>query len=305
MTGHREFCDDNEYFRFTLPEERLKPDLQVTAQTDKEDKAKSTFLSPCNITPEELYEFAQWFLAGVTVKENKFRAKSYRQTFVGSEAVSYLVNNSRAISRKEAVELGRKLSVGFSLFRGIDGSREFKDDYLLYRFEEQWKNESFTNLRTSTRAGMVSGLGTISGISAKSLPLEKVAEAFRANMVVKDHRRLGKTFKETFVGRQGVDFFVGHGLTQDRVAAVDLGRALAREFELFKHVRKEHEFKDGKHLYRFCYDGEIRPLEVIELDKVKLTQIARGFVENVKVSEHRKHLLVFKDTFVGSEAVGM
>ena len=318
VTGRREFCDDNEYFRFTLPEERLSPKMDESEieseiateksghREKKKRKSMSTFLSPATITPEELYDLARWFLTGVSVKDNKFRAKSYRQTFVGSEAVSYLVNNSRAFSRKDAVELGRLLSQGLGLFKGIDGSPDLKDDYLLYRFSEQWTHDNLTELRTSSRLGMVSGLEGISGVSVKTLPLEKVAKAFRCNMKVADHRRGVRSHKNSFVGREAVDFFVGHGLAQDRVAAVDLGRTLAREYHLFEHVRREHEFKDAKHLYRFCFDEDepIRPLEGIDLDKRILAEIARDFLANVTVKEHQKNMLVFKDSFVASEAVG-
>jgi len=305
VTGNREFCDDQEYFKFTSKDARKTPPA-ADAPVEPE-KHTSAFLSPVTITPGELYELARWFLAGVIVKDNKFRAKAYRQTCVGSEAVSYLVNSSKAISRKEAVKLGSLLCNGLGLFRCIDGSTDFKDDYLLYRFTEQWTTETLDGVRNSHIGGIVSGIEGIHGVSAKSLPLEKVATAFRRNMKVSDLRSGMKTYKNSFWGREAVDFFVGHGLARDRVSAVDLGRALAREFKLFKHVGKQHEFKDAKYLYKFRCDVDepIRPLEDIDIGKLKLSQIAKSFIANVSVKEHRKNLMVFKSSFVGSEGVGM
>jgi len=218
-----------------------------------------------------------------------------------------MVNNSRAMSRKEAVEFGRTLCQDMGLFSGIDGSKDFKDDYLLYRFEERFQERFSSTSKEDAifRRGVVSGIEGISGMNVKSIPLLRIAEAFRNGIDVKDHRgRVSrKKHKDTFYGRDAVNFIVAHGLAEDRVAAVDLGRTLAREFDLFEHVKGEHEFKDRKHLYRFKYEGEILPMEVLELNKSKLTVIAKAFVANVKVEEHRKDLIVFKNTFVGSEAV--
>lgn len=298
IKGGREFSDDYVYFRFTVPENRRVPDLD-----EKElIQFRTSTLERVKTAAEELQEITQWFLHGVKVKDNKFRAKYYRNTFVGTEAVSYMVNNSRAVSRKEAVELGRSLCSEVGLFKGIDGSTDFRDDYLLYRFEETFQHFQSED-QSTPQTGMVSGLKGISGVSAKSLPLEKIAKAFRENMEVSDYRGRRKVYENAFVGREAVDFIVGHGLAKDRVEAVGLGRAMAREFDLFEHIKKDHDFKDAKHHYQFCYEGEVRPLEDIELDKVRLSEIARAFVSSVKVKEHRKNLLVFKKTFVGTEAV--
>jgi hypothetical protein len=308
VTGDRVFSDDYVYFRFTAPEQRRNPN---TSSPPPKKRDIGSLLVPNSIhrrgaivpkaVTEELLELAEWFLTGVKVRDNKFRAKTYRQTFVGSEAVSFMVNNSRAMSRKEAVDLGRCLSYEISLFTGIDGSKDFKDDYLLYRFEERFA-DTFEE-QTMPQRGLVHGIEGISGVSVKSIPLEKIAEAFRSGVKVADQRGRVKMYKRVFVGRDAVDFLVGHGLTENRVQAVDLGRSLAREFGLFAHVKNEHEFKDEKRFYRFCYEGEIRPLEVLELDKLRLTEIAKGLLANVKVKEHNVKLQVYKDTFVGSEAV--
>ena len=311
VTGNREFSDDYVYFRFTPPEKRRTPepaDLaaprdSIVGSTSVTSGRRSSFI-PKQLS-DELLELADWFLLTMKVKDNKFRAKTYGQTFVGTDAVSYLVNNSKAMSRKDGVELARCLSQQVGLFSGLDGTTDFKDDHLLYRFDERFQGSSEAADTSILRRGKVSGLEGISGVSVKSLPLDKIAEAFRSGIVVSDHRgrKSRKLYKDTFEGRDGVDFIVGHGLAEDRVGAVDLGRSMAREFNLFVHVKYEHEFQDAKHLYKFCYDGEIRPLEVLQLNKLKLSEIAKAFVANIKAKQHKMRLMIFEDTFLGSEAV--
>ena len=301
VTGHREFCDDQQFFRFTRPGERRQPEAATPANWRNnasrtkllltQSTASRHALVPKDI-PEDTLRLAESFLEGVKVKEHKFRAKPYRQTFVGSEAVSFMVNSSLAQSRKEAVDLGKKLSIEIGLFVQVDGQKDFKDDYLLYRFTE----------KIEERYHKESGSAGLSGV-IKSLPLEKIAESFREGVKVGKHQKKNKTHTDVFAGHDAVDFLVGSGLAENRVEAVDLGRSIAREFSLFEHVHREHEFEDEEYLYKFCYEGPIRPLEEIEMEISRLIKIAKDLELCVKVKEHKFRLRKFKSTFLGSEAV--
>jgi len=199
-----------------------------------------------------------------------------------------MVDNNLAPCRKEAVEICRLLANEVGLFKGVDGSTVFKDDHQLYKFDERFE-----------ATGLISGQDA-TDIGVRSLPLEKIAEAFRSGVKVKDHKRGIRTHKSTFVGSSAVDFLVGSRMAESRVAAVDLGQSLAREFGLFEHVNNEHEFRDEELLYRFSYEGEILPLEVLEIDQLRLMEISKAFEANVAVSEHNVELRVYPNSFLGA-----
>lgn len=311
VTGNKEFCDDQCYFRFTPPEKRKTP-APVQAAAPKRRSGRAFLLNRSAASraslvakdiPEELLRCAENFLNGVKVKEHKFRAKPYRQTFVGSDAVSFMVDSSLAPSRKEAVDLGKKLTVDVGLFLGIDGKKDFKDDYLLYRFSERFEEQlhSGSDEGSTLLRGLISGVS--GNINVKSLPLEKIAEAFRNGVKVDDHKEKSKNYKDTFVGSEAVDFLVGSGISESRVEAVDLGRSLAREFSLFEHIHKDCEFDDEDFLYKFCYEGEIRPLDEIEIEISRLMNIAKDFELCVKTKVNKFRLTKYNNTFLGTDAV--
>jgi len=300
VTGSREFSDDTQFFRFTPLSMRKDPN-------DKSENTRKVSTGPMLLQDysfrsrarllskdisEEHMDLAETFMLGVKVKENKYRARAYPRTFVGSDAVSFMVNSSLAKSRKHAVDLGRTLSKEVGLFLGINGSKDFKDDYLLYRFSEQFGDDISKNMQS---------------VSHKFMPLDKIAESFRKGVTVSDHKDLKlsgmKTKRKRFVGSEAVDFLVGAGFADNRVEAVGLGRALFQEFELFEHEKKDREFEDEDFLYRFCYEGPIRPLEVIEMDISRLMDIAKDFEVCVKTKTNKLRLRRYVNTFVGSDAV--
>jgi Domain found in Dishevelled, Egl-10, and Pleckstrin (DEP) len=65
--------------------------------------------------------------------------------------------------------------------------------------------------------------------------LEDIANNFRANVDIKDRKYRLKTFKQCFIGSEGVDYLLETGHAQTREDAVMLGRSLAHEFHLFEH----------------------------------------------------------------------
>ena len=79
-------------------------------------------------------EVAAAFKKGVKVSTNRYRLRTYRQTFTGTEAVDFLVNSSYASSREEAVKIGRQLEEEKKLFEHVHRKQEFKDSRLFYHF---------------------------------------------------------------------------------------------------------------------------------------------------------------------------
>ena len=72
---------------------------------------------------------------GLEIKNRRHHLKIYKQCFVGSEAVDWLVNHLN-ISRKQAVVIGTKL-VQKRVIYHVTNEHSFKDEYLFYCFYDR------------------------------------------------------------------------------------------------------------------------------------------------------------------------
>merc|ERR1719229_1226117 len=70
----------------------------------------------------------------MVVKDRTKHFKTYKDCFVGSEAVDYLIRENLAVSRRDAVELCNSLMLEFGLFEHITKDYPFKDEHLFFRF---------------------------------------------------------------------------------------------------------------------------------------------------------------------------
>jgi pyruvate/2-oxoglutarate dehydrogenase complex dihydrolipoamide dehydrogenase (E3) component len=113
---------------------------------------------------DTLLELAEEFQAQIEIKDRKYRLKTYKDTFVGSEAVDYLVSSGKAATRTEAVSLGQVLQVNFHLFEHVTRDHDFADDGLFFRFltdNERGglsRDESGNSLRWQNFLGTPDGL---------------------------------------------------------------------------------------------------------------------------------------------------
>ena len=71
---------------------------------------------------------------GILIKDYKWRSKTYKDTFVASNAVDFMINSSLAETRRDAVKLGREMAKQLNLFQHVTNDHEFSDDYLLFKF---------------------------------------------------------------------------------------------------------------------------------------------------------------------------
>ncbi|MEO1133903.1 MAG: DEP domain-containing protein, partial [Cyanobacteria bacterium J06639_1] len=69
---------------------------------------------------------------GLDIGDRRYRMKLYRNCFVGSEAVDWLVR-TQGLSRGEAVIVGRRL-VRHNSIEHVLGEQDFADDYYFYHF---------------------------------------------------------------------------------------------------------------------------------------------------------------------------
>ena len=184
-------------------------------------------------TSLSLDKMAWLFRDGVTVKDRKYNLKTYRQCFVGEQAVDFLVGASFADSRVEAIELGRSFAREFNLFEHVSGDHEFKDQNLLYRF-----------INTGE-------IRPLSDITFENPELLEMAKRFEAGIEVGDKNHRRRVYHNCFVGKDAVDWLVQNSMAETRSEAVQVGRALAQHFHLFTHVTDSFLFSDKQFFYRF------------------------------------------------------
>lgn len=89
-----------------------------------------------------LESIAAKFKENVQVQDRKYHLKTYKECFVGSEAVDYLVESGATSTREDAVELGRALQSTY-LFEHVTRDHQFADKPLFYRFLEDGARGEF------------------------------------------------------------------------------------------------------------------------------------------------------------------
>ncbi|OQR80454.1 hypothetical protein THRCLA_12063, partial [Thraustotheca clavata] len=82
-----------------------------------------------------LRDTARALRRGVEIKDRRVNLRTHEHCFVGSEAVTWLVENGYATSREAAVELGRNL-VCAGLMNHVSDNEHFIDKMVFYRFVE-------------------------------------------------------------------------------------------------------------------------------------------------------------------------
>ena len=88
------------------------------------------------ITTEEINQLVKQMRGedGLSIKDHRFLLTHYPKSFVGSEAVSWMVKTQKA-TREAAVRLGQLL-IERGIIHHVSDEHAFKDEYLFYRFYE-------------------------------------------------------------------------------------------------------------------------------------------------------------------------
>jgi len=104
---------------------------------------------------------------GIVIKDRSYHFRKYISCFIGSEAVSWLVEKGIAKDRKEAVQLGKNL-LDADLIHHVVDEHHFEDQHLFYRFKSddppcQSEGVSVTSLKREcgTVAGFVQKKGLL------------------------------------------------------------------------------------------------------------------------------------------------
>lgn len=67
------------------------------------------------------------------IKDRRYRLRSYKASFVGSEAVAYMMRSGMTSCVEDAVQLGNAL-IEAGLVAHVTRDHDFQDSYLFYRF---------------------------------------------------------------------------------------------------------------------------------------------------------------------------
>lgn len=77
---------------------------------------------------DPLDEIAAQFRTGVEIKDRKYRLSTYKQCFIGREAVDFIVRDGLASTREEAVQLGQSIMSELSIFEHVTRDHQFKGE---------------------------------------------------------------------------------------------------------------------------------------------------------------------------------
>mmetsp|Transcript_57169 Transcript_57169/g.66838 ORF Transcript_57169/g.66838 Transcript_57169/m.66838 type:complete len:583 (-) Transcript_57169:1040-2788(-) len=172
---------------------------------------------------------------GIEIKDRTYHLLKYKECFVGSEVVDFLLLHNLANSRLTGLRIGQVLGTICDMFEHVTGDHEFKDEYLFYRFK---KPELRHNIfESSTTTGCID--------------LDLIAAAMRSGINLHDRVHRFRTYKNVFVASDAIDFLVEERFASTREDAVRIGRCLGTVCSQFHHVLCEHEFKDEHLFFRF------------------------------------------------------
>lgn len=223
-----------------------------------------------------LTKLARKFREGVPVANRIYHFKKYVNTFVGSEAIDFMVNSGMVETREDAVFLAQRFVRELNLFHHVYWDHTFlKDDYLFYRFTDgntydvassETPNtalEAFhhsSSIDETTGEKPTSTLSTANSCGFFAQDLQVAAEKFQKAVPVFTHTHHFVKYKNTFSGSEAVDKMLEAGIAKTRNEAVFLGQRLAEELSLFAHVKFHHPFKDENLFYRYLTDkGQMSP----------------------------------------------
>jgi hypothetical protein len=164
------------------------------------------------------------------------------------------------------------------------------------------------------RSGGETG-GSASGLirqrTKKSLSISRVAHEFKKVVDVRDRKSGMMSYPDVFIGSDAVDALIYAGLAEDRKSAVKLGRRLASELRLFKHVTGDYDFEDSMLFYDYMdkdddsmdsfQDTEAHEsMHLSDLLEGGMEKEAKAFKDAVAVSDQKYRMKLYAKCFTGS-----
>ena len=166
------------------------------------------------------------------------------------------------------------------VFRHTTNSHTFRDDQLFYSFTDADEESMIKRLESMSQKDSEPSTGTLSASR-----LVEVARALEKGLKPQDHRFHLRVYKDTLIGSEIVTFIVDSKLASTRGEALQLGRAVCKQFNLLYHVTMDHLLKDSS-LY-YCF---VPPVNRIKGEWFKNTYGNRLRDKMIKAATNREHL---------------
>lgn len=108
----------------------------VPSSINRSESHQTTEMSLITVGRSALGEKADLFKNLAVVADRKFRFKTYKNCFVGSQVVDALVEAGVVETREAAVEYGKELEKELRLFKSVSADTQFVDDYIFFQFRK-------------------------------------------------------------------------------------------------------------------------------------------------------------------------
>lgn len=255
-------CDDHKFqdgylfFRFSATYKASISDMDdnssvASGSSSLTGSHRSSLTGSHRSITRDMPDIASKLLRGLNVKDRTFQLKKYKNCFVGSEAVDFMVQAKLASSRSDAVQTGRYLMKTFDLFHHVKYAHDFEDQYLFYRFSQDHTDESMDSSERESSSELLSSVSSSRPSNLGKEELMQIGERLRRGVRIQNRHYRFKTYRNSFVASEAVDFLVQSRIANSRNQAVSIGRKLAEELSFFHHVTNDHEFKDEYLFFRF------------------------------------------------------
>ncbi|KAL7499901.1 hypothetical protein ACHAWT_008035 [Skeletonema menzelii] len=181
---------------------------------------------PCGQSgcPYSMRYIAEAFEEGIEVN---------KRSFLGRDAVTFLVTSNLARTRQDAVRIGQILLQEFGLFRHVTNKHTFKDKRFTYKFVPQKQRTQVNNI-----------------VCQESISVEELAKRFKE--AVKPSNESFQLQNYTFSGKSAINAVITAGLVTSRSEAIDLGQRLVTHDEIKCIQGGEKAFFDRPNVY-YCY----------------------------------------------------
>ncbi len=229
---------------------------------------------------------------GVAVQNRRYRLNIYANSFIGSEAVTWLIKEQQC-SREAAIQLGQTL-LEKGMIRHVTDEHGFMDAYLFYRFDP---------MRIRSEARLDDGQPS----QSTQLDIETLVTKLQqpGGIELQNRRYRLSTYPNSLIGSELVDWLV-QVQTCSRDEAVDIGQLLI-DRRIIHHVTDEHSFEDAYLFYRFYDESFLNNTTSLSPEKLAALDLD-AFVQDLHqidglIQNRRYRLTNYANCFIGSALV--
>ena len=212
---------------------------------------------------------------GVSVKDRRWRLRTYKKCFVAHEAIDWLISSglfAAALPRKAAEQLLERFRRSGWIEHVVDKDKPFSDELLFFEFSAEGRRV-VASLRRSLQEGLAAS------------SLDDVVAALRhpaRGIEVRDRQWRLKTYRSCFVASELVDWLVHTLRIRSRPEAVEFANRLVG-CGAIRHVVIAQPVRDDYLFFQFCDDsarfsqGEgARPADISDFSTVRVLGVG-GF----------------------------